>query len=169
MVLVLAIVGIPAAITLPTATLPADELPAMRQVQVTDSAGNLRQGTLSALGSGLLTLANSEQLRLATRDLILMKVKDRMSVLAPEDPLVILAGGDVLALRPENIDDESLIGRWARFQASPTCKIPLETVRGVILEPPTGAAARARLPAPRTSTCSPGWSCARATSMCQAV
>ena len=112
---------------------------------MTDSAGNIRQGTLSELKSGRLTLTTPEQLRLSTRDLVLMKVKDRTSVLAPEDPLVILAGGDVLAVRPENIDDESLIGRWAQFPTWPACKIPLETVRGVILEPPTGAAARARL------------------------
>jgi hypothetical protein len=131
--------------TLFAPTLPADELPATRQVQVIDGAGNIRHGSLSALKSGLLTLATPEQLRLSTKDLVLMKVKDRTSILAPEDPLVILSAGDVLAVRPDTIDDESLIGRWARFPAWPAIKIPLEMVRGIILEPPAGAAARGRL------------------------
>lgn len=133
--------------SLVTPMLAADDISATRQVQVTDSAGNVRQGTLSDLGPGLLTVSasTSEQLRLSTRDVVLMKVKDRTSILAPDDPVVILAAGDVLAVRPEKIDDESLIGRWVRFPAWPACKIPLEMVQGVILERPAGAVARARL------------------------
>src|SRR5437870_5266526 len=59
-------IGIPVA-----TTVQADEIPPTRQVQVTDSAGHVRQGTLSALGSGLVTLAASEQVRLKTKDLVL--------------------------------------------------------------------------------------------------
>src|SRR5690242_14866783 len=84
-------------------------LPA-RQVQVTDSAAHVRQGTLSDLNAGRLTLSTSEQLRLALKDLVVMKFTDRTSLLAGEDPLVFLTGGDVLAMRPEKIDDESLLG-----------------------------------------------------------
>jgi hypothetical protein len=126
-------------------SLRADEPPATRQVQVVDSAGSVRNGFLKELGASLVTLTSSEQFRLKTRDLVLMKFKDRTSSLAPDAPLVTLSAGDVLAVRPESIDDESLIGRWARFPEWPLCKVPLETVRGAILEPPSGAAARARL------------------------
>jgi hypothetical protein len=125
--------------------LGADKPLPARQVQVIDSAANVRQGTLSDLKAGRLTLATSEPLRLATKDLVVMKFTDRTSLLAAEDPLVFLTGGDVLAMRPEKIDDESLLGRWAQNSHWPACKIPLETVRGVILKPPGGAAARARL------------------------
>lgn len=138
--LALALLGISFA-----ATLPAEEHPAARQVQVTDAAGNVRNGSLTELAGGLVTLSAPEQIRLKARDLVLLKVKDRTSRLAPEDSLVMLAGGDVLAMHPEIIDEESLIGRWVRFPESPTCKIPLETVRGIVFDPPTGPAARARL------------------------
>ena len=131
--------------TLFATALRAEERPAARQVQIVDSAGAVRNGFLNDLGAGLVTLTSSEQFRLKTKDLVLMKFKDRTSSLAPEAPLVILSGGDVLAVRPEKIDDESLIGLWTRFPAWPPCKIPLETVRGAILEPPGSAAARARL------------------------
>src|SRR5579863_4382338 len=116
-----------------------------RQVQVTDSAANVRHGALNDLKSGRLTLITSEQLRLATRDLVMMKFTDRTSLLSVEDPLVFLSGGDVLAMRPEKLDDESLTGRWVQNANWPACKIPLETVRGVIFEPPAGVLARARL------------------------
>jgi len=112
---------------------------------VTDSAGNVRQGALSDLKSGRLTLTTSEQLRLSTRDLVMMKFTDRTSLLAAEDPLVFLTGGDVLAMRLEKVDDDSLIGRWAQNPNWPACKISLEFVRGVILELPTVARSRARL------------------------
>jgi hypothetical protein len=134
-------------VAIPIATVPAaDELSGPRQVEVTDSAGHVRRGSLKELGSGRMTLATSEQLRLSTKDLVLMKFKDRPCVLAPSDPLIILTAGDVLTARPEKIDDEALIARWAQFAAwRPTFRIPLETLRGVILEPPTSVAARARL------------------------
>jgi hypothetical protein len=92
-----------------------------------------------------LTLGNIEQVRLKTRNLVSLKIKDRSSAFAPGDPLVILAGGDILALRPEAIDDESMTARWVRFPSWPALKLPLEAVRGLILHRPTGGQAGARL------------------------
>src|SRR4029079_9866745 len=111
---------------------------AARNVVVTDSEGKVRTGGLTELGVGKLALGNVEQVRLRTRNLVSVKIKDRKSALAATDPLVILAGGDILALRPETIDDESITARWVRFPAWPAVKLPLEAVRGVLLSRPSG-------------------------------
>jgi hypothetical protein len=118
---------------------------ATRVVVVTDAEGKVRTGALTELGAGQITLGTIEQVRLKTRSQVSLKIKDRTSTIAAVDPLVVIAGGDILAVRPESFDDESLTGRWARFQTWPSIKLPLETVRGVLLNRPPGAAAGARL------------------------
>lgn len=116
-----------------------------RNVAVTDSEGKVRSGLLTELGSGQLTLGNIEQVRLPLKNQVSLKIKDRTSAIAPTDPLVVLAGGDILALRAELIDDESLTARWVHFPTWPAIKLPLEAVRGLLLNRPAGAAAGARL------------------------
>ena len=74
-----------------------------------------------------------------------MKVKNRTSAIAPTDPLVFLAGGDILVIRSEAIDDESLTGRWVHFPAWPAVKVPLDVVRGLLLNRPAALAVGARL------------------------
>ncbi len=123
--------------------LNADES-ATRAVVVTDAAGKVRTGTLNELAGGQLTLGLLDHVWLKTKNLVSMKVKERTSALAP-GPLVILAGGDVLAVRPESIDDEWLTGRWTHFASWPAVKLPLETVRAVLFERPRDPAASARL------------------------
>ena len=125
--------------------LPADD-GAGRNVVVTDYEGRTRTGVLAELGAGQLALGNIDQVRLKTRNLVSLKIKDRTSTIAATDPLVILSGGDILALRPEVIDEESLTARWGgRFPTWPAVKLPLETVRSLILSRPPDAAAGARL------------------------
>ena len=116
-----------------------------RNILVTDSNGKVRSGTLNELAGGQLTLGMIDHVRLKTKNLLSLKFKERTSALAPGDPLVILAGGDLLVLRPESIDDEWLIGRWPRFPTWPAVKLPLETIRAVIFERPEDPAGRARL------------------------
>lgn len=121
----------------------ADE--SAREVVITESNGKVRSGALNELAAGQVTLGMIDHVRLKTRTLLSLKIKDRTSSLAPGDPMVILAGGDLLALRPESIDDEWLIGRWVRFPTWPPVKLPLESVRAVVFERPADAAAGARL------------------------
>jgi hypothetical protein len=127
-----------------TPQLAADD-GAGRNVVVTDYEGRVRTGVLTELGAAQLALGTIEQVRLKTRNLVSLKMKDRSSAFAAGDPLVILAGGDILALRPEAIDDESMTARWVRFPGWPPVKIPLESVRGLILHRPAGTPAGARL------------------------
>ncbi|MGE5195526.1 MAG: NPCBM/NEW2 domain-containing protein [Deltaproteobacteria bacterium] len=124
--------------------LAADE-GAGRNVVVTDYQGKVQTGALTELGSGQLALGNIEQVRLKTRNLVSLKIKDRTSAIAASDPLVILAGGDLLALRPDAIDEESVTARWVRFPTWPAVKVPLESVRGLLLSRPSDAAAGARV------------------------
>src|SRR5262245_37114606 len=60
--------------------LAADEGTA-RNVVVTDSEGKVRTGILTELGSGQLALGNIEQVRLKTRNLVSLKMKDCSSCL----------------------------------------------------------------------------------------
>jgi len=116
-----------------------------RNVIVTDSNGKVRSGTLTDLASGQLTLGVFDQIRLQTKNLVSLKIKDRTCSIAPSDPLAILAGGDVFVLRPESIDDESLTGQWVRFPAWPPVKLPLESVRAALIHRPAGRSADAQL------------------------
>jgi hypothetical protein len=92
-----------------------------------------------------LSLKGVEQLRLTLKNLISLKFGDRSSILAATDPLLVLAGGDILVMIPERIDTETLTARWAHFPAWPAVKIPIEMVRAVLLNRPAGAAAAASL------------------------
>jgi hypothetical protein len=122
----------------------ADDAPT-RSVIITDAEGKSRTGLLTDLGSGQLTLGHIEQVRLNTRNQVLLKIKDRTSAIAPADPLVVLAGGDMLVLRAESINDESLTARWTHFPTWPPVKLPLDAVRSLLLNRPPRAAAGARL------------------------
>jgi hypothetical protein len=124
--------------------LAADDAPT-RHVVVIDSEGKSRSGLLTELGSGQLTLGHLEQVRLNTKSQVVLKVKDRTAAMAPADPLVLLAGGDILVLRPETIDDESLTARWVHFPTWPAVKLPLDAVRCLLLNRPTGAPLGTRL------------------------
>lgn len=124
--------------------LTADDA-AARSVTVIDAEGKSRSGHVTELSAGNLTLGHIEQARLKTKNLVLLKVKDRALTIAPADPLVFLTGGDVLVLRPEMVDDETVTARWVRFPAWPAVKLPLEAVRGLLLSRPAGAAAATRL------------------------
>jgi len=126
------------------ARLHAADLPA-RLVSIVDSEGKSQHGSLAALSAGQLTLGTTEPLKIKTRNLISLKFKDRSSNIGSVDPLVILGRSEILALRAQAVDDESVTGTWARFPEWPALKIPLENVRGMILVRPAGAAAGSRL------------------------
>ena len=71
-------------------------------------------------------------------------------------PVVLLANGDRLQLKVESIDGEQLVGRWASDVSSTqsndpadfgswfSIKVPLESVRGIIVTQPTDRAVRDR-------------------------
>lgn len=129
-------------------TAPAQES-AQRQVIALGQDGREFAGVLAAFGSGQLTIgagapAAAPQ-RLATKNLISLKFKNRPSIAHASDPLVLLADGNVLALQIVGSDDVALTGRWARFPAWNPVKVPLETLRGLILSKSGDAAADARL------------------------
>jgi NPCBM/NEW2 domain len=119
--------------------------PASRLVTLVDSEGKTHTGPLSSLSAGQLALGPTEPHKFRTRSLVSLKFKDRLSNIGPGDPLVILGRSEIILLQPETIDDESLTGSWTRFPDWPALKIPLETVRGIIVARPAGSAAGSRL------------------------
>lgn len=123
----------------------AQDAAALRSVQVTDAEGKIRSGLLTELGPGQLSVGTTDAIKLKTKNLVLLKFKDRSANLVPTDPLVVLSGGEVLAVHPATINDESLVGRWARDPEIPAIKVPLESVRGVVFDRPAHAGAFARL------------------------
>jgi hypothetical protein len=126
----------------PTAS--ADER-AARQAVVTDSDGRAYSGLLTDLRAGQLTLKGTEQRRMALKSLVALRYPEKTSMVASADPLLLLAGGDVLVLSVEKMDAETLTARWARFPEWPAIKIPVETVRALLLNRPAGAVDSSRL------------------------
>jgi hypothetical protein len=125
--------------------LQADDVGVSRIVQVIDAQGKVRTGMLTELNAGQITLGTTEPARLALRNLVLLKFPDRRMHLAGEGPFVVLADGEILALRPDSINDEAMTGRWIRDLELPAVKVPLESVRGIVFDRPVDPAALARL------------------------
>jgi hypothetical protein len=123
----------------------AQDAAILRTVEIVDAGGKTSRGRLAELTPGQLTLGTSAAVRIKTRDLVLLRFPDRVSRLTTSGPLVVLTGGDMLALQAETVDDEYLTGSWVRDPQLPALKVALEAVRGIVFDRPAHAASFARL------------------------
>ena len=117
----------------------------VRLAAVTDAEGRVFSGLLTELRGGQLTLKGTEQRRVPVKSLLALKFVERTSIVAPADPLLLLEGDDLFVLSAEKMDAETLTARWARFPEWLAVKIPLESVRAVLLSRPVAAVASCRL------------------------
>lgn len=67
------------------------------------------------------------------------------SPLAGGDPLVILANGDRLVMRPVGVFEDVLTATWSKIAGRPPVKLPLETVAAIIFNLPAARDDRQRL------------------------
>jgi hypothetical protein len=98
-----------------------------------------------------LTELTAHEARLAgmpaipTADIVRIDWEQRRPALVDRDPLLLFGNGDQLACEVVAIDEERLTARWVHFSANPELKVPLETIRGVVLHPPANRSDRLRL------------------------
>ncbi|MGQ0633639.1 MAG: NPCBM/NEW2 domain-containing protein [Planctomycetaceae bacterium] len=116
-----------------------------RQAVVLDRDGRKHSGLLKSLQDGSLSIGGAESTKHSLNNLVWLKFADRKALGDAHDPVVVLTDGDRLTLSVESIDDSALHGRWPRFPAFPTARVPLELVRGAILSRPREASADAQL------------------------
>ncbi len=109
---------------------------------VYDIDGGNRAGTVTALSDASLSL---DRRALRTADLFKVEWTGRQPVPMAESPMILLANGDVLAAIPQVLDDEKLIVAWTHFPAWKPVRVPLETVRGVVLAVSRDPVAQAKL------------------------
>jgi hypothetical protein len=110
--------------------------------------GRVVSGAPAALSTQRLVLDGDSRVDLPIANVIKLTAADRReSPPAPGSALVLLVNGDRLLLDPASlrVSDVELTGRWTRFPAWPPLDVPLETIRGVVLDLPEHAEAADRL------------------------
>lgn len=78
-------------------------------------------------------------------DVLTMTFGRQSTPLAGGDPLVLLANGDRMVLRPVGVFEDELTATWHKIPSKPMLKLPLETVAAIIFDMPTAADDRRRL------------------------
>jgi hypothetical protein len=116
-----------------------------RQVIVVNREGKVLFGNLTSIAGEQLVVGTPEPQRLATKDVISLRFKNRPSVQRDTDPLILISDGSLLVMRVLASDDESLMARWARFPAINPIRLPLEAIRGIVLARPDDPVADAQL------------------------
>lgn len=115
-------------------------------VTVIDASGRkLADATLSEWSNDRLVVRTDSN-QITPLDELLTLSFDRPSVpLAGGDPLVILANGDRLVLRPVGIFEDVLTATWHKIASRPAIKLPLETIAAIILDLPAASDDRLRM------------------------
>lgn len=78
---------------------------------------------------------------IALEDVVRITVRERSARPLLAGSVVLLANGDALMARVTGMNDEHILLAWSEYDGWPAVTVPLETVRGIILDvPPTSAA-----------------------------
>ncbi|MBW3539992.1 MAG: NPCBM/NEW2 domain-containing protein [Planctomycetes bacterium] len=110
--------------------------------------GTSAGGPVRTLSDESVELGRDSPHRFSTDEIVRLDARGRLEgAVDGRAALVLLANGDRVALDAETIeiDEAVLTGRWFRFTAWKPLRIPLETVRGVILRQPLAESERTRL------------------------
>ena len=102
-------------------------------------------GELQALSDQRLTIAGRELHRLNAEDLLRLQFTGRTARPVGDRALVILANGDRLVAHTIGMNEESLVAQLIDFPTWPAVRLPLETIRGIIVTLPRSSSARSRL------------------------
>jgi hypothetical protein len=116
-----------------------------RLVHVTDLSGQVHRGKLIELTETTVQIASTPPVSWKRADVLRLDWPNQPSGLLEESPQLLLANGDRLGISPTEMDEEFLRGKWKEFAAWPKVKVPLETLRGVVLLPQRGLLERSRI------------------------
>lgn len=115
-------------------------------VTVVDTSGRKRADGILTEWSNDRIVVRTDTTHGTPLDELLTLNFDRVSVpLAGGDPLVILANGDRLVLRPVGIFEDVLTATWHKIASRPAIKLPLETIAAIVLDLPAASDDRLRM------------------------
>ena len=93
----------------------------------------------------IVALQGTSTFEMPLDDLLSMSFGRQSVPLSGGDPLVILANGDRLVLRPVGLFDDVLTATWHKLQSRAALKLPLETVAAIVFDLPTATDDRQRM------------------------
>jgi hypothetical protein len=115
-------------------------------VTVTDASGKTTaDATLTAWSAEQVVVLSEAAVTLPLDDLLSMTFHHEGLPLAGGDPLVILANGDRLVVRPVGVFEDVLTATWFKIASKSALKLPLENVAAIIFDLPAAADDRQRL------------------------
>ncbi|MGE3317560.1 MAG: NPCBM/NEW2 domain-containing protein [Planctomycetaceae bacterium] len=100
---------------------------------VEEISGQTVQGPLTEFGPDHLTIAANPPLRIARTDILKLSFPARKTTTSPRAAIVILENGDRLAMESGAIDGESFVGQLEPAGQIVPVKIPLETIRAILI------------------------------------
>jgi len=115
------------------------------KTEVIDVHGKRYLGRLRRLTAAGVELETPQHVTLAIDDVLRLVGARHSKRPPPHSSMVFLANGDRLAVRPTAMDEENLNGTWLSFPDRPAVSIPLETVRGIVVDVPGFSKARRRV------------------------
>lgn len=113
-------------------------------VQVQDLAGQTRAGKLIEISDSSIRMEGQPAIEWKRPDVLRIDWLSQPESLLEDSPQLLLANGDRLGIRPTAMTEESLRGKWEKFPAWPDVEVPLETLRGALLNPPRNALERSQ-------------------------
>jgi len=123
------------------------DAPTQYDVAVRDISGKLRSGRLTALDAQQLSVKANGGNTFALPMSQLLRI-DRGTPLRtgkPSPAFVYLANGDRLAVTATKLDGDDLHAAWSGIPGKPALKLPLLSVRAIVLQRPAGRTAFRRL------------------------
>ncbi len=107
------------------------------EVTVQDVDGKNHTGTLTAVDEKQLSLAGKKPVSIAMRDVFRIDFTSASSSKEVAGrACVLLSTGERVAVAPTKIDGDDLYGVWTGLPGKPAVRIPLMSVRALVLQPP---------------------------------
>lgn len=113
-------------------------------VRVQDLAGQTRSGKLIEISDSNIRMEGQPVIDWKRLDVLRIDWLSQPESLLEDSPQLLLANGDRLGIRPTSMTEELLRGKWEKFPAWPDVEVPLETLRGALLNPPRNALERSQ-------------------------
>lgn len=111
----------------------------------TDADGQRWTGILRSLSPERMVVAGETTRELPVSDLWMAKFTSRNPVPFERGAAVLLANGDRLVAEPVAMDDVNLTVHWSNMAGEPPLEVPLETIRGIVLNVPQTSGPRTEL------------------------
>lgn len=118
---------------------------AQDSVKLQDMEGRTFGGPLLKLDATTIRLGGPVPRDVPLRDVVRIMWPANKLQAQTADSVVVLSNGDQIGLQLDQANEETLSGHWTRFSGWSGLRLPLESVRGIIVSPPRDQESRSRL------------------------